>query len=93
MIQIECQFAFWNGCELKNIRYAGDEAGTDAELERMNTINPDGKYTQAVKFLMDFHTPKNTGDTTFNPDADYNDYAWWLARADKGGWEIVTFGY
>ena len=58
MIQIECQFAFWNGCELKNIRYAGDEAGTDAELERMNTINPDGKYTQAVKFLMDFLRPR-----------------------------------
>ena len=38
----------------------------------MNAINPDGKYTQMVKFFMDFHTPKDTGDMTFNPDSDYN---------------------
>lgn len=93
VIQVECKFAFWDGCELKSIRYAGDEASTDKELERMNAINPDGKYTQMVKFLMDFHTPKDTGDMTFKPDSDYNDYGWWLARKDNGGWEVVTFGY
>jgi D-alanyl-D-alanine carboxypeptidase len=42
---------------------------------------------------MDFHTPKEIGELTFNPDADYTDYQWWLARTADGGWEIVTFGY
>ncbi len=93
VIQIECKFASYDGCVLKNIRYAGDEAVTEQELERMNTINPDAKYTKVVKFLMDFHTPEDVGDMTFKPDADYNDYGWWLARTDEGGWEIVTFGY
>ncbi len=93
VIQIECKFAFWNGCELKSIRYAGDDAVTDKNLARMNEINPDGKFTKVVEFLMDFHTPKDIGDLTFNPDSDYTDYQWWLARTDDGGWEIVSFGY
>ena len=93
VIQIKCKFAFWGDVDLKSIRYAGDEKATDEMLAKMNEINPDGKYTQVAKFLMDFHTPKEIGELTFNPDADYTDYQWWLARTADGGWEIVTFGY
>lgn len=79
------RFAFLNGCELKNIRHSGDETVTDDNLKRMNEINPDGSYTQVVEFLMDFHSPKNTGDTTLESNHDYTDYQWWLARtADSG---------
>ena len=42
---------------------------------------------------MDFHTPEDVGENTFNADFDYTDYQWWLARTDDGGWEVVTFGY
>lgn len=93
VIQIKCKFAFWGDVDLKSIRYAGDEKATDEMLAKMNEINPDGKYTQVAEFLMDFHTPKEIGELTFNPDADYTDYQWWLARTADGGWEIVTFGY
>lgn len=93
VIQIKCKFAFWNGCELKSIRYAGDEAVSDENLSRLNKINPDGKYTQVAEFLMDFHTPEDVGELTFNSNFDYKDYQWWLARTKDGGWEIVDNGY
>lgn len=93
VIQIECKFAFWGDVELKSIRYAGDEAVTDKNLKWMNDLAPDANYTQVVEFKMYFHTPKDVGELTLNADSDYNDYMWWLARTDDGGWEIVTFGY
>ncbi|MBQ3418474.1 MAG: M15 family metallopeptidase [Ruminococcus sp.] len=93
VIQIECKFAFWGDVDLKSIRYAGDEAVTEENLARMNEINPESNYTQVVEFLMDFHTPEDIGELTFNADADYTDYQWWLARTADDGWEIVTWGY
>lgn len=93
VIQIKCKFAFWGDVDLKSIRYAGDEAVTDDNLKWMNELAPDAGYTQVVKFLMDFHTPEDVGEMTFNADFDYTDYQWWLARTADGGWEVVTFGY
>ena len=93
VIQIKCKFAFWGDVDLKSIRYAGDEAVTDENLAWMNELAPDANYTQVAEFLMDFHTPEDVGEPSFNSDFDYNDFQWWLARTDDGGWEIVTHGY
>ncbi|MBR1749265.1 MAG: M15 family metallopeptidase [Ruminococcus sp.] len=93
VIQIKCKFASWAGCELKSIRYAGDKAITDKNIKWLNEINPDGKYKEIAEFLMDFHTPKDVGELTFNANQDYTDFQWWLARTEDDGWEIVTFGY
>lgn len=93
VIQIKCKFAFWNNCELKSIRYAGDDAATDEKLAEFNKQNPDAKYTKVAEFVMDFHTGENAGDTTLESNHDYTDYQWWLASTDKDGWEIVSFGY
>lgn len=93
VIQIKCQFVFWGDVDLKSIKYAGDEAVTDENLSWMNEIAPDAGYTQVAEFLMDFHTPEDVGELTFNADSDYKDYQWWLARTADGGWEIVSFGY
>ena len=93
VVQIKCKFAFWGDVDLKSIRYAGDEVVTEEKIEWLNQLSDNGNITQAAEFLMDFHTPKETGGLTLNPDADYADYQWWLARTDDGGWEIVTFGY
>ena len=78
----------------------GDDVETEKKaydaylkLKAIQEQNPDSKYTQIVEFLMDFHTPENTGDTTFEPDRDYTDYQWWLARTADSGWGIVSFGY
>lgn len=93
VIQIKCQFAFWGDVDLKSIRYAGDAAVTEEKLEWLNKLSDGGKITQAAQFLMDFHTPKEIGELTFEADSDYTDYQWWLARTEDGGWEIVSFGY
>jgi len=92
VIQIECKYAFWGDSELKNIRYAGDEAVNENTLAWVNEQNPDGKYTKVVEFLMDFHTSKEVNDQALNADSDYTDYQWWLARSEKDGWEIVISG-
>ena len=31
--------------------------------------------------------------TAWEPDTDYKDYQWWLARADGGERELVSWGY
>ena len=93
VIQIECKFASYDGCELRRIRYAGDKAVTDEKRQAINKKNPGNKYTQFAEFLMDFHSPENNGKTTLASNHDYTDYQWWLARTADGGWEIVDFGY
>ena len=92
VVSIKCQFAFWDGCDLKSIRYAGDEAVTEENLSQLKAKNPDLKEDQVAGFLMDFHTSENKGNTVFKPNHDYTDYQWWLANTDDG-WEILDFGY
>ena len=92
VVQIKCQFATWEGCELHSIRYAGDENCTGENLKWLNGISKDGKYTSVAKFLMDFHTPKEQVGA-WEADTEYTDYEWWLARSEESGWEIVTQGY
>ena len=104
VLLIKDKFASFTGdCELHSIRYAGDEANNEENLKWLNSLRearsdipPEdvGKeYVQVAEFLMDFHTPKDVGDTTLKADSDYTDYQWWLARTADSGWEIVTFGY
>ena len=93
VVRIKCQFAFWNGCELKSIRYAGDDAVTDERLAQLKAKDPDINDVQIAGFLMDFKTSENPEGTTFNPNQEYIDYQWWLSKSDNDGWEIVDFGY
>ena len=92
MLAIKCQFAFWSGCELESIRYAGDEANSDGNLAWLNSINEGKGYTQAAEFLMDFHTDADAADA-LEADHEYKDYQWWMARNEEGDWEIVSSGY
>ena len=91
-IQIKCTFAGWKGCELHNLRYAGDEADNEENLQWLNTLNQEAGYTHAVEFLTDFHSPVEA-EGAWEPDHEYKDYQWWLGRTDDGGWEVVTWGY
>ena len=93
VVQIKCRYAFLGDCELKSIRYAGDEAVNEENLKKINNISPDNGYTHVAEFLMDFRTPSDVNGMTLNPDQDYNDYQWWLGRTDDSGWEVVSFGY
>jgi len=29
----------------------------------------------------------------WEPDAEYNDWQWWLARSADGGWDLLTWGF
>ncbi len=92
MLAIKCSFAAWAGCELHSLRYAGDEAGNAEKLAWLNSLGEGAAYTQAAEFLMDFHSPvKDAG--AWEPDMEYTDCQWWLARTAEGGWEIVSWGY
>lgn len=91
-VQVACRFASFGGCELRSLKYAGDEAVSTEKLSQINRENPGRNYTKAAEFLMDFYTTENPGDTTLEAFRDYTDYPWWLARTDKDGWEIIRFG-
>ncbi len=90
--QVLAEFNSWDSCELHSFRYAGDETCTEENLKWMNELNPEGNYTQVASFRMDFHTAEDAGGA-WEPDAEYTDYEWWLARSEDGAWELLTFGY
>ncbi|MBR3557071.1 MAG: hypothetical protein IKN89_14285 [Oscillospiraceae bacterium] len=87
---IRSQFACFGGCELQSLTYAGDEANNEENLSWMNEMG-NGNYTQVCEFLSSFHSPEN--HIVLNPDSDYTDYQWWLARTETGSWELLTWGY
>lgn len=91
-VQVQCAFAGWKGCTLYSLRYAGDEFNTEENLKWLNSLNEGANYTEVAKFLTMFHSPA-LPEGTWEPNQVYEDYEWWLARTDKGGWEIVSQGY
>ena len=91
-IQIKCTFAGWKGCELHSLRYVGDEADKEENLQWLNSLNEEAGYTHVAEFLTDFHSPVEA-EGAWEPDQEYKDYQWWLGRTDDGGWEVVTSGY
>ena len=103
ILLIKDKFATFAGCELHSIRYAGDNANNEENLEWLNSLRevrsnipPEdvGKqYVQVAEFLSNFHSPVEDGDYAWNQDMEYTDYQWWLGRLDDGRWEIVSWGY
>ena len=53
MLAIKCQFAFWEGCELHSIRYAGDGECTEENLEWLRSIGNGKDYKDVAAFLME----------------------------------------
>ena len=92
VVQIKCQYAFWDGCELQSIRYAGDEANSEENIQWLNSLDEGGSYVQVVEFLSDFHSPAQGGGA-WEPDKEYTDYQWWLARTLDGDWKVLSRGY
>ncbi len=90
--QVLKEFGSWKDVEMQSFRYAGDEWCTEDNLRYVNELNPEGKYTQVAVFLMDFHTSPDA-QGAWEPDFDYTDYQWYLARSEEGEWELLTWGY
>ena len=92
------EFKSWEGCKLHAVRYAGDENANEEKLAWLNELaeaDPDefsGDYTECIGFVSDFHSPVEAYGA-WEEDTEYTDYQWWLARAEDGDWELVTWGY
>ena len=104
VLMIRDKFASFSGdCKLHSIRYAGDAANNEENLEWLNSLRevrsnipPEDagkKYVQVAEFLCDFHSPVEEGPYVWELDMEYKDYQWWIARLKDGPWEIVSWGY
>jgi len=103
VLLIKDKFATFAGCELHSIRYAGDDANNEENLEWLNSLRevrsnipPEdvGKqYVLVAEFLSNFHSPVEEGPYAWEHDMEYKDYQWWLGRLETGRWEIVSWGY
>ena len=93
--KIRAEFDTWKGCELHAIRYAGDECCTEENIRWLNGHTDDGTgFTQCIEFLSDFHSPRKAEEAgAFNPDSEYTDWNWWLARTEGGDWVLLDWGY
>lgn len=59
----------------------------------MEAYDLSDEFTQCIMLESDFHTSENAS-AVWNPDTDYKDYQWWLARtSDNSEWKLVTWGY
>lgn len=90
---IQDEFNTWEGCELHSIRYISDECNSAENIAWMNDLGYAGtEVTQCIEFESDFHSPKNGGGG-WEPDMEYMNWQWWLARTDDGEWNLITWGY
>ena len=93
---IKEEFAGWKGCELHNIRYTSDDCNSEENIKWANSLADGKKYTQCIQFQTDFHSPVKDEDLegkAWDPDTEYKDYTWSLAREDGGNWELINWGY
>lgn len=93
---IMAEFDQWTGATMKRIVLADDDLCM-ADLAYCNSLRSEGdpEFTQAIVFITDFHSPsaEQAEGTAWNPDTDYDDYTWHLARTDGGDWQLLTWGY
>lgn len=90
---IEEEFSDWDGCELHTISYISDDCNCKENIEWMNSLgDTDMAYTQCIMFESNFHSPKSGGGA-WNPNSEYTNWEWWLARSDNGEWNLMTWGY
>ena len=93
---IEEEFQSFNGCDMKEVYYAGDDAVTTDNLDWMNELGEAkglGTFDEVIEFKSNFHTSRFGVTGGFNANTDYKDWEWWLARKRDGEWHVVTSGY
>lgn len=93
---IKEEFKTWNGCQLHSISYSSDAQCNEDNIAWMNELasanHLSGDYTQCIMFKSDFHTSLYAGEA-WEPDSEYTDWQWWLARKDNDQWDLLTWGY
>lgn len=86
---ILAKLAEMDGVEFHFMRYAGDEF-SNSELEYVNSLDR-GVYDECAVYYVSFQSPK-TAYGAWEPDMLYT-WSFYLARAEKGEWNLITYGY
>lgn len=90
------EFNGWEGCEMHSIKYAGDQCNTQKNIDWLNDLSDgrklDLKFDHCMEFVSNFHSPKEQYGA-WNPDAEYENWQWWLGRDEKGDWYLLSWGY
>lgn len=90
------EFDGWKGCTMKSIAFTDDDTCT-SNLEYANSLREEGapEFDQAMVLTSTFHSPsvEEAQGTAWEPDTDYEDYSWTLARTDGGAWQLLAWGY
>lgn len=88
-----CKVAFsyfrnhFGGCTMTAIRYAGDD-----DLEAMQEWAEEYGVDEVIILESDFKT-ENKYQSELNPNSDYTDWNWILARNKGGRWKHKDHGY
>ena len=86
--EVMSYFTGFEGCEMSEIRYAGDEA-VKAEAE---TRGMECDHVMVLKCT--FTTDGENHENGLEPDYTYEDYGWILTREFKDGmWTVEDHGY
>lgn len=69
-------------------------AGPEVEINYGNSsVYSKEEIDEAIEIIQEASTSENAS-AVWNPDTDYKDYQWWLARtSDNSEWQLVTWGY
>ncbi len=86
---ILAEFNTWEGCELHTLGYTSDEESMDW-LDYANSTDK-GTFDEVVMFDSSFRSPKEQYGA-WQADEEYT-YSWTLARAEKGEWQLLTYGW
>ena len=84
---VESKFKTWPGFVMNSIEvsYAGDDASY------CNELSEDIVYDEALTFTSSFTTGENDWDG-FSKNVTYENWNWYLARANGGQWHLVSWG-
>ena len=77
------------GVQLHFISYAGDKF-SNAELDYINSLQK-GEFDECAAFYVTFQSPR-AAYGTWEPDRLYV-WTFYLGRANKGEWNLITYGY
>ncbi|MBR3314590.1 MAG: hypothetical protein IKG18_10670 [Atopobiaceae bacterium] len=90
------EFNTWEGCTMKRIAFTDDKSCTDTLTYCNEMRDKDApEYDEAMLLTSEFHSPSEvvSRGTAFEPEKDYTDYTWTLARTNGGEWKLLTWGY
>ena len=93
---VMAEFNTWKGCTMKRIAFTDDRSCSEALTYCNEMREKDApEFDEAMLLTSDFHSPseEESKGTAWEPDKDYTDYTWTLARTNSGEWQLLTWGY